>query len=103
MTDDPIIDRSEAQKTARVEQLRAELAELGYSIIRKGDMTTMNHLAKAQAEYDAAVAERGSADKIVNDAAKKVIAATKRLEDAKRDAAAPLLIGALANCLAAAL
>lgn len=35
MTDDPVIDRSEAQKAARVEQLRAELAELGYDLVRK--------------------------------------------------------------------
>ncbi|WP_256467728.1 MULTISPECIES: hypothetical protein [unclassified Bradyrhizobium] len=30
MTNDPIIGRSDAQRAARLEQLRAELAELGY-------------------------------------------------------------------------
>jgi hypothetical protein len=50
----------------------------------------MSELELAQSEYDAAVAERSAADKIVNDAAKKVIAAKKRLEEAKREAAAQI-------------
>ena len=33
---DPVIDRSDAQKTVRIEEMRAELAELGYAVIRKG-------------------------------------------------------------------
>jgi hypothetical protein len=33
MVDDPIIDRSPAQKRARMEVLRVELAELGYSVV----------------------------------------------------------------------
>ncbi|PDT71698.1 hypothetical protein CO683_00630 [Bradyrhizobium ottawaense] len=48
----------------------------------------MTELEQAQAAYDSAVAERAAADKIVNDAAKKVIAAKRRLEEAKREAAA---------------
>lgn len=31
---DPIIDRSPEQKKARVKQLRAELLDLGYSVVK---------------------------------------------------------------------
>jgi hypothetical protein len=31
---DPIIDRSAAQKLARVEQMRRELLKMGYSVVR---------------------------------------------------------------------
>jgi hypothetical protein len=47
----------------------------------------MSELEQAQAEYDAAVAARGVADKIVNDAAKRVFAARDLLDAAKRKAA----------------
>ena len=40
-------------------------------------------LESAQAEYDAAVAAKGTADKAVNDAYRKVIAARDRLDAAK--------------------
>jgi hypothetical protein len=33
MVNDPIIDRSPVQKRARMEVLRVELAELGYSVV----------------------------------------------------------------------
>jgi hypothetical protein len=33
MSHDPIIDRSPQQKRARMEMLRVELAELGYSVV----------------------------------------------------------------------
>jgi len=47
----------------------------------------MTELEEAQGAYDSAVAERRAADKIVNDAARKVIAARNRLDDATRKAA----------------
>lgn len=50
----------------------------------------MNALEQAQANYDAAVAERSAADKVVNDAARKVMVARDRLEEAKREAAAAI-------------
>jgi hypothetical protein len=34
VTHDPVVDLSDAQKAERVEKLRADLAELGYAIIR---------------------------------------------------------------------
>lgn len=39
MVDDLVIDRSHAQKAFRVEKLRTELVELGYTIIHKGEAT----------------------------------------------------------------
>lgn len=36
MTDDPIIDRSLAQKRIRMNKLRDELAHMGYSIVETG-------------------------------------------------------------------
>lgn len=35
---DPIIDRSPAQKMARLEKMRAELAAMGYSIVTTSSM-----------------------------------------------------------------
>lgn len=34
--EDPIIDRSPAQKRMRMEKMRAELADMGYSIVETG-------------------------------------------------------------------
>jgi hypothetical protein len=34
--DDPIIDRSPAQKRMRMEKMRSELADMGYSIVETG-------------------------------------------------------------------
>jgi hypothetical protein len=50
VSDDPVVDRSEAQKVARVEALRAELAELGYVIVRKDDVTWLRRALKRLAE-----------------------------------------------------
>lgn len=47
-------------------------------------------MESAQAAYDAAVSERTNADKVVNDAARKVMAARDRLDKAKRAAAAAI-------------
>lgn len=36
MKHDPIIDRSPAQKRLRMEKMRSELADMGYSIVETG-------------------------------------------------------------------
>jgi hypothetical protein len=41
MESDPIIDRSPAQKRARMEVLRVELAELGYSVVTTAWLQSM--------------------------------------------------------------
>lgn len=43
---DWIVDRSFAQKALRVEKLRAELAELGYMIVPRGEMTMTDEQIK---------------------------------------------------------
>lgn len=50
MTKGLIIDRSEAQKAARVETLRAELAGLGYAVVRKDDVTSLREALMRLAE-----------------------------------------------------
>lgn len=59
----------------------------------------MTELEQAQAEYDAAIAARTDADKVVNDAARKVIAARDHLEAAKRNAAAAIPVDRTARQL----
>lgn len=50
----------------------------------------MTDLEQAQADYDAAVAERVKADRAVNDAYRAVVAAKAKLDEAKRVAAAAI-------------
>lgn len=59
----------------------------------------MSNVDQAQAEYDAAVAARAVADKAVNDAYRKVVAAKDRLEEAKRVAAATIPVDRNARTL----
>lgn len=47
-------------------------------------------LARAQADYETAVAAKADADKAVNDAYRKVAAARERVDQAKREAAAQI-------------
>jgi hypothetical protein len=46
---DPIIDRSPAQKLARVQQMRRELLELGYSVVRTKWLHSVERLSIMEA------------------------------------------------------
>jgi hypothetical protein len=47
-SEDPIVDRSNAQKEMRVQELREELMSLGYSVVPTKDTLSGRHAAKEE-------------------------------------------------------